>query len=342
MIDGDDTIIQPKPSLDTTIAALQTQEDGVLTATVYRGLSDLSSDDVSRLKPVWKTLAPAYRRRVVQELAEASEFNFDLDYRGLGFLGLDDDDAGVREAAIGALWIDESTELMARLLELAQWDESNAVRAAAISELGRFLLLGEYGDIPEREATRAQDVIVGLLTDEHEELEVRRRALEAIANSSHEIVTEAIEEAYQSDERLMRVSAVFAMGRTNDARWGASILREMSSPDPELRYEAARAAGEVGLTEAVPLLGRLAVDNDRETQEVAVWSLGEIGGREAMRILSALAERAQDSGDDDLIEAIDDAIAEASMVGGELDFDLLDFDPDDGFDEYPDEDDDEA
>lgn len=336
---GDDVKPQDKPDLDATIAALRAQEDGALAAILYRGLSDLSAGDINRLKAVWAVLSPEYRRKVIRELAEASEFNFELDYRALGFLGLDDDDAGVREAAIDALWIDESPELMARLLNLAQWDESTTVRAAATSELGRFLLLGEYGDIPENKAVQAQDVIVGLLTDDQEDLEVRRRALEAIANSSHEIVTEAIEEAYQSDERLMRVSAVFAMGRTNDARWGANILREMGSPDPEIRYEAARAAGEVGLAEAVPLLGRLATENDRETQEAAVWSLGEIGGREAMRILSALAERAEDSGDDDLIEAIDDAIAEASMIGGEFDFDLLDFDPDEFDDDEYDEDD---
>lgn len=325
---GDNVKLQEKPTLDVTIAALQVQDAGALVAVIYRGLSDLTADEIQQLKTVWETLVPDYRRKVMRELAEASEFNFDLDYRTVGFLGLNDDDAGVREAAIAALWIDESLELMARLLHLAQWDEATAVRAAATSEIGRFLLLGEYGDVPEDRVSQAQDTIVGLLTDDQEDLEVRRRALEAIANSSHEIVTEAIEEAYQGDERLMRVSAVFAMGRTCDTRWGATILREMSSSDPEIRYEAARAAGEVGLAEAVPLLSRLALDNDRETQEAAVWALGEIGGREALRVLSALAERAQDSGDDFLIEAVNDAIAEASMAGGDFGFDLLDLNPD--------------
>ncbi len=324
----DDRQTQEKPSLDATLTALEAQDEGALSATIYYGLSDLGPAEVDRLKTVWDRLSVDYRRKVMQELADASEANFELDYEAVGYLGLDDDDAGVRAAAIDTLWSDESPVLLERLLKLAQWDESGSVRAAAVSALGRFILLGEYEEIPQADSVRAQDVAVNLLTDEQEDVEVRRRALEAIANSSHEIVPEAIEEAYHGDDRLMRVSAIFAMGRTCDDRWRDTVLREMSSADPELRYEAARAAGEIGLSDAVPLLGRLALENDRETQEAAIWSLGEIGGREAMRILSALAERAQEADDDVLIEAVDDAIATASMAGDDLDFDLFDFDLD--------------
>jgi hypothetical protein len=330
----DDDVRSPeKPSLDSTLGLLQAQDPGAVSATIYYGLSDLTQADVDRVKAAWITLTPDYRRKVMHELAEANESNFDLDYRAIGFLGLDDDDAEVREAAIDVLWHDESPEMMTRLLNMAEWDESNAVRAAAVSALGRFLLLGEYGEISEAQNNHIQDMVVNLLTDEQEDAEVRRRALEAIANSSHEIVTDAIEEAYNSDDRLMQVSAVFAMGRTCNERWRDTILREMNNADPEIRYEAARAAGEIGLSESVPLLGRLALEPDRETQEVAIWSLGEIGGNEAMRILSALAERAEDSDDDELIEAIDDAISIASMVGGEIDLDMFDFDDNDDEDD---------
>lgn len=326
----DDSVRSPeKPSLESTLELLEAQDPGAVSASIYYGLSDLSQAEIDRVQSVWQMLTSDYRLKVMQELTEASESNYELEYSAMGFLGLNDDDAAVREAAIELLWYDESVEMMTRLLNMAEWDESNAVRAAAVSALGRFLLLGEYDEISEAQNSQIQDMVANLLMDEQEEVEVRRRALEAIANSSHEIVTDAIEEAYHGDDRFMRVSAVFAMGRTCDERWRDTILRELNSSDPELRYEAARAAGEIGLSEAVPLLGKLAVEPDRETQEAAIWSLGEIGGSEAMHILSTLAERSQESDDDELIEAIDDAISSASLVGGELDFDLYDFDADD-------------
>ncbi|NWG15143.1 MAG: HEAT repeat domain-containing protein [Chloroflexi bacterium] len=324
-MDFDGDITPPtKPSLDITLAALKAEEPGAVSAAIYYGLSGLTEAELEKLRAVWPALSADYRRKVMQELAETSESNFDLDYRAIGLLGLKDEDAAVREAAIETLWIDESPELMNRLLEMAQWDEANEVRAAALTALGRFVLLGEYEELPESQVTKLQDVIVGLWADEQEDLNVRRRALEAIANSSHEIVPDAIEEAYESREPLLKISAVFAMGRSCDERWKDWVLREMNSPDAELRYEAARAAGEIGITEAIPLLGRLAMGNDRETQEVAIWSLGEIGGREALRILSALAEDAAKLDDDDLIEAVDEALSNASLVGGDIDFDTDD------------------
>jgi HEAT repeat protein len=316
-----DTKPAQKPALDVTLAALRAEEPGAVAAAIYYGLSDLTDAEIKKLQPAWSALSAEYRRKVMRELAEASETDFELDYAAVGRMGLQDEDAQVRAAAVEALWIDESPELMARLIELAQWDEANEVRAAALVALGRFVLLGEYGELPEDQVTKLHEIIINLWTDEQEDLNVRRRALEAIANSSHEIVPDAIEEAYHSSERLMKISAVFAMGRSCDERWNDRVLREMSGLDAELRYEAARAAGEIGITEAVPLLGRLAMGNDRETQEVAIWSLGEIGGRDALRILSALADDAKKAEDDDLIEAVNEAISSASLIGEDLDFD---------------------
>ncbi len=315
---------QEKPTFEEAIAALLTVEDEVVPAKVYYGLSGLNSAELTQLKPVWEKLSVDFRRKLIIELAETSELNFDLDYRGLGFFGLQDENGSVRAAAIELLWLDESLELLSKLIDLSQWDENYEVRAAAVSELGRFILLGEYEEIPEKEAVRAQEAAIQLLTNDDEEVDVRRRALEAISNSSHEIVTEAIQDAYDSGERMMRVSSVFAMGRSCDQQWSKSVLKEMNSDDDEIRYEAARAAGELQLEEAVMPLGAMATQDDREIKEVAIWSLGEIGGREALRILTALAEDAGDLNDDDLVEAIEDAISIATLAGDSLDFDFAD------------------
>jgi HEAT repeat protein len=304
-----------KPQLEETLSALQLIENEVIPAKVYYGLSGLTSAEIEQLKVVWDKLPASLRRKLLLELAETNELNFDLDYRELGLFGLQDADSSVRTAAIELLWLDESLEFMSKLIDLSQWDDNFEVRAAAVSDLGRFILLGEYEEIPEREAIRAQDVAIQLLTNDQEDLEVRRRALEAISNCSHDIVAEAIQEAYDSSERLMRVSSIFAMGRSCDRRWWTTVLKEMNSEDEELRYEAARAAGELQLEEAVMPLGAMAARDDREIKEAAIWSLGEIGGREAVRILSALAQDAEEMDDDDLLEAVEDAISNASLVG---------------------------
>ena len=159
---------------------------------------------------------------------------------------------------------------------------------------------------------------MSILIDLNEDVDVRRRALEAVANCSHEIVDEAIREAYDSEEHRMQISAVFAMGRTYDAQWNEFVLQQLDADDPEMRYEAARAAGELEIEEAVPALTRLALDDDREIKEVAIWSLGEIGSRESARILERLATEAKRLGDDELLEAIEDAIGTASLGSSSL------------------------
>ena len=111
------------------------------------------------------------------------------------------------------------------------------------------------------------------------------------------------------------------MGCTYDDRWSEIIMQEIESDDAEIRYEAARAAGSLELEEAIPKLARLALDDDREILEVAIWSLGEIGGNEAMRILNLLAEKAEDEDDQDLIQAIDEAIGNATLMSMLGDFD---------------------
>lgn len=305
------------PDLQTTLDALR-DNDGAVNSTVYYGLSGLDTADIKPLKPIWEGLSPAFRRKLVRELLDASEANFELNYATLGYFALSDEDEGVREAAVELLWEDESLDLMYRLIDLANQDEATAVRAAASSALGRFILLGELGDLPEDETIKAQDAAVSILNNLDEDIDVRRRALEAVANCSHEIVDEAIREAYDNEDHRMQISAVFAMGRTYDAQWNEYVLQQLDSDDAEMRYEAARAAGELEIEEAVPALTRLALDDDREVKEVAIWSLGEIGSRESTRILERLATEAKRLKDDELLEAIEDAIGTASLGGGSL------------------------
>jgi HEAT repeat protein len=313
-----------RPTLEATREALATNTEGRLNATIFYGLSGLTNSEFGQVRSAWDNLDPEYRLKLAQQMADISEVNFDLDYHAVGEYALNDSTPEVRAAAIEMLWDDESIATMNRLIEMAQWDESILVRAAAASALGNYILQGELGEIDEKETLRAQEAVVSLLSDEDEDVDVRRRALEAISNCGNDIVDGAIEDAYYGADERMKASAIYAMGRTYDERWEDIILREVDSSNPAFRFEAARASGELGLHDAVPSLARLAHEDDHEIRDMAVWSLGEIGGSQALRVLAALAEEAQDSDDEVLMELIEDAISAASLPGGDMDFDFDD------------------
>jgi hypothetical protein len=306
---------RPQPDFNTALDALKTSDKSASDATILYGLSGLEAQDIERLRPVWETLPAPYRRKLMRTLVEVNETNFELDYGTFARFGLADSDPGVRQAAIEVLWEDESLELMQRLIGIAETDEAREVRAAATSALGRFILGGELGELPETETVKAQDAVIGILNNPAEDVDVRRRALESIANCGHGMVQKAIQSAYNGDDRRMQISAVFAMGRTCDDRWSDLVIHELDSDDAEMRYEAARAAGELELEEAVPHLSRLAFDRDVEIKDVAIWSLGAIGGKEAVRVLNLLARDARATGDHDLVVAIEEALGNATLGG---------------------------
>jgi HEAT repeat protein len=112
----------------------------------------------------------------------------------------------------------------------------------------------------------------------------------------------------------MQISAIFAMGRSGDKRWRNIILSELESSDARLRFEAARAAGELELAEAVqPLIQLIQNDPDSEVQQNAVWSLGQIGGPEA----KAMLEQLIDSTDEALQTTAEDALDELILMSGD-------------------------
>jgi HEAT repeat protein len=97
----------------------------------------------------------------------------------------------------------------------------------------------------------------------------------------------------------------------------------MESDDPQMRFEAARAAGEIEDKRAVPRLLRLLVDEDAEVKLAAIQSLGTIGGEQAIQALRFLTE----SEDPNVAEAAEEALAEAEFAESPLDFGLDDILP---------------
>ena len=211
---------------------------------------------------------------------------------------------------------------MRRLMALAADDPESNVRTAALKELGRFILLGEYGDIPGAAAMEAQSLLLRLHENRGEPLEARRRALEALSNSSHPDVERLIRAAYVDGNHDLKISAIFAMGRTCSKIWRDVLLEELDSGDNELVFEAVTACGQIQLDESVRRVGELVTSDDREVQLAAIWALGEIGGNHAFEILTSLEEIVEDEESAAVVdEALDTAGFSRTFAALGLDFD---------------------
>jgi HEAT repeat protein len=83
----------------------------------------------------------------------------------------------------------------------------------------------------------------------------------------------------------------------------------LQSGDSEIRFEAARASGEICEEKAVAGLLILLDDNDHEVQEASIIALGKIGGQEARHALQQLSK----SQDTRIKEAAKSALTELEI-----------------------------
>ncbi|HQE18850.1 MAG TPA: HEAT repeat domain-containing protein [Aggregatilineales bacterium] len=301
-------------------------------ALIYR-LSNPTPQDLNDLRDAWGLVPVERRRLLMSRLVETSETSFEVNFREIALLALVDEDDDVRRLGIEALWEEQDVSTMRLIVRLLQQDADAAVRAAAAQALGRFVLAGELGEFPEAVVREAEAELLDVWQESSEPLEVRRRALESIAYSGRDEVPSLIQEALDHHEIKMQASAIFSMGRSGDERWENQVLAALYHPEPELRFEAARAAGELFLTAAVARLIEMLDEDDREIQQAAIWSLGEIGGQEAKRALMDFADK-RDL-DDDMLEAVEDALNTAALSTGEFVTYIFNMDDDD-FDELED------
>ena len=329
-------------TIEQTLKNLTQLDEPISVAALY-ALSGLEKAELIQVASIWNTLPADRRAAAMQHLVDLGDDSFEVDFNAIFRMGLQDPEPAVRAAAISGLWEDSDPALITPLSNLLQTDDNEAVRAAAASALGHYIYEGE---LEELEDAKVQPIITLLKTiyrDVSQPIEVRRRALESLGFLGDDETSQLITQAYQHANDRLKLSAVFAMGRSLDAeRWGSIVAEELAAPDPEMRYEAARAVGELEYAPAVRKLGELLDDVDEEVQLVAVWSLGQIGGEKARQLLVAVLE----SSVEQLHEEAENALAELEFKADNLDFTMFDFEDEDEedwvLDENPDDDDDDA
>lgn len=290
---------------------------------LYR-LSDMTAEEMAEFNRHWPDVPAERRRVIVRHLADISEDNFVVDFTPVFAHCFADPAPPVRAAALDGLWDSTNVSLVRLIIEMMQHDDSVEVRAAAAAALAHYVLMAQWGELP---ATISPPIVKALLA-EYEKAEtaapIKRAALEALGAANHPRVGALIEEAYESDDFDMQLSAVFAMGSSANSRWLPTVLDEMGNPSPAMRVEAARAAGAIGDSDAVEELANLTVDEDLDVRLTAVTALGQIGGDVAHRVLLDLAD---DPESEDLHDAVDEALEELPWMGGELS--LMSWDDDD-------------
>jgi HEAT repeat protein len=275
--------------LKSALEYLKSDEGSLLPSTLF-ALSDLDQRELQQFATAWQTLSPERRRRTALAMVELAEERIEADFTRIFRYLLDDEDAQVRAHAIDGLWEDEDPHLVRPFIGALRSDPSSRVRAAAAEGLGRFLLLSEIKRIPATYGDEIQPALLAAVRNGGEDTLVRRRAIEAIAYLGDETVRDIVASAYADDDVKMRATAIFAMGRSADPYWKRTVQQELYSLDPQIRYEAARAIGELEVKAAVPRLIELLDDPDREVQGAAITALGQVGGTDARRALVELIQ----------------------------------------------------
>ena len=301
-----------RPTLQQTLHALNDAGHSIASLDMA-AFSDLTREQTEEFRAAWGKQSAERRRDLLTALIEHAEDHIDANFAPIYRWLIEDSDPWVRTQAIEGLWEEEDVRLITPLIRRLQDDEVWDVRAAAALSLGRFVLLGEYDQIDAGAAQRVENALLDAYYLPEQDAWVRRRVLEALANSSNEQLADMILSAYEEDEELMRIGALFAMGRSADPRWNSVVLDELGSSEKEILFEAVRASGELEIEEAVPDLLRFLSDPDVEIRDAAVWALGRIGGREARRALKACCN----SEDEDLRDAAEEALAELDFMASD-------------------------
>ena len=311
-----------EPSFESVVKKLL-EEDKKLSSSEIAALSLAEPRERVLFRRYWPEVPPERKAHLLGRMVELAEDDANLDFSSLYRIMLGDETPVVRTAAIQGLWENEDPTLIRKLLPMMQSDPDPGVRAAAAEALGRFAMLAEYGKLNPEAAETLSKSLLSVFEDSGEDIDVRRRALEAASYLSRPEVREAITDAYDSDDPALRASALFAAGRNLDPSWLETLLDETVSELPELRYEAAVALGEYEDERGVPQLIRLTEDDDSEVKLAAITALGKIGGNDAKRQLEELTRSEDEAVREMAAESLEDIANASRLLSGEIEAPIM-------------------
>jgi HEAT repeat protein len=273
-------------------------------------LSDPSRDQLAAYRSAWNTLSESIKRDIIREMGRQIEANLAVDFSRYFRLALSDDDDEVRALAARFLWEVDDSAVLDELCSRAREEQAGAVQEAIARTLGGFSYKVELDELDSDRAASVQSALFHLI-DHGANWMVRRRALESAAYMSrNEAIKSMIQSAYESDFEQEQAGALVAMGRNLDSRWFPIVMAELRNDDPDIRCEAARAAGEFGNPSSIEALAKMIDDEDEEIREVSIRAIGQIGGERAIDALRYIETQI----DDELKPVVREAIEEAEFL----------------------------
>lgn len=283
-----------------------------------RQFNDIGQEAQTEFAAAWQQIEPARRREIATALAELAEDNVEFDFRDVFSVLLDDSEAAIRTAAVDGLWEDDRLSTLRRLEPMLARDKDEAVRAAVALALGRYAYRASCDELPQRVAKDIRKTLYDSASNLDAPDDVRRRSVEGLGYFKGDEVTQVIAQAYASGKQPLKESALVAMGHSLDPRWLPVLEAELQSDVAALRYEAARASGDLGneASSLLPKLLPLAEGDDSEVAQAAIWALGQIGGDAARRALKRLSQSDRTA----IQQAADEALAELTLEDGAFGF----------------------
>lgn len=206
---------------------------------------------------------------------------------------------------------DELVDALLSVLRIGAASEN--LRAQAAISLGPILEQADtdgFEDaagvpITERTFDTIQESLREVFTDAAVPKEVRRRILEASVRAPEDWHRDAVRAAYGSDDETWKLTAVFCMRFVRG--FDEQILEALESKNPDIHHEAVSAAGDWGVEAAWPHIAAL-IRTKGTTKPLLLAAIGAVASirpQEAPEILGELTL----SDDEDVLEAVDEALA---------------------------------
>lgn len=289
--------------------------------------SDLDPKSLRLFLDIWSSVKPARKVLLLDELLANLETDNIVSYMEIGRSLLDDEDGEVRARAIRLLAESDDPNLAIKLTDILLNDADLAPRMEAANLLGEFILLGELEKLPGSIQSKAEDALISIVRREDNPA-LRKRSIEALGYSSRLELAGLIESAFQRADPTWVASALRAMGRSHDERWNEDVIGMLLNDDPQIRFAAVEAAGELSIEDAGPILLQMLEEEEEDDDVVAaaIWSISQIGSDDARIYLLNLIENTED---EDMIEFLEDALENLDFMEELNKFDLLSLDKDD-------------
>lgn len=309
--------------------AMEAIQGDSLDPSVLTGFTDITRKNVHELRRAWNGIADADARRTIAEhVAALGMADVRLDFMRFFRVLLDDPSASVRQVAAASLEPYDDPALIDPLVAMAQGDENEDARQAAIEALASFTTMADFEMLEPKDQQRLRKALMALVNDASISPRLRAAALvSASADSGTPKIRETIAAAFDSGDPDLRLGAVKAMGRASAPEWVGVLEGMLRSTDVDERQAAVQSLSQYGDESVVPMLTQVArEDPELPVRLEAIAGLGEIGSRAALQNLNTLREYVSD----DEIEAVDVAIAEVEeflAIDEGMDDDLFVYDP---------------